>query len=109
MIKTKLDLRGLRDIRTRSGSVERSDVPYMAFMKISCLEMEKARREKEKSSAEWRIKNIDARLQEIEGEKKKILIRLGERDSDDEVKSVKIKVRSGQAAPEPTRGFKIRY
>lgn len=109
MIKTKSDLRGLRDIRTRSGSVERSDVPYMAFMKISCLEMEKARREKEKSSSEWRIKNIDDRLKEIESEKDKLLLRLGERDSDADPKSVKIKVKSDRGASEAAHGFKVRY
>jgi hypothetical protein len=109
MIKTRLDLRGVRDIRTRSGRVERDSVPYMAFMKISCLEMEKARREKEKSSSESRIKNIDARLEEIESEKERLLIKLGERDPNAEPKSVKIKVKSEKAASGPTRGFKIRY
>jgi len=109
MIKTRLDLRGVRDIRTRSGRVEREGVPYMAFMKISCLEMEKARREKEKSSSECRIKNIDARLAEIESEKERILIQLGERDPNAEPKSIKINGKSDKAASESTHGFKIKY
>ena len=51
-IRTKINLRSLKDIRTHSGRVDRVVVPYMAYMKISCLEMEKARRETEKSSAQ---------------------------------------------------------
>jgi hypothetical protein len=78
-IRKKENIRGLRDIRTRSGRVDRDDVPYMAYMKIGSLEMEKARREKEKSSAEFRIKNISMRLAEIEAEKDATLKSLGER------------------------------
>lgn len=78
-IRTKSSIRGLRDIRTRSGKVGRAGVPYMAYMNISCLEMEKARREKEKFSAETRIKNINGRLAEIEAEKAELLVCLGER------------------------------
>jgi len=78
-IRKKENIRGLRDIRTRSGRVDRDDAPYMAYMKIGSLEMEKARREKEKSSAEFRIRNIDMRLAEIEVEKDATLKSLGER------------------------------
>ncbi|MEW6110748.1 MAG: hypothetical protein AB1664_01345 [Thermodesulfobacteriota bacterium] len=77
-IRTRTTLRGLKDIRTRSGNPERVRVPYMAYMKISCLEMEKARRQKEKISAQGRIGNIDARLSEIEVEKDMVLKSLGE-------------------------------
>jgi hypothetical protein len=78
-IRTRTALRGLKDIRTRSGNPERVRVPYMAYMKISCLEMEKARRQKEKVSAQGRIGNIDARLLEIEVEKDTVLRSLSER------------------------------
>jgi len=78
-IRTKSSIKGLRDIRTRSGKVGRAGIPYMAYMNISCLEMEKARREKEKFSAQTRIRNIDVRLAEIESDKQSLLVSLGER------------------------------
>jgi len=68
----------LRDIRTRSGRVDRDD-PLHGLHEIGSLEMEKARREKEKSSAEFGSRNIDMRLAEIEAEKDATLKSLGER------------------------------
>jgi hypothetical protein len=81
-IRTKGNSRGLRDIRTHSGRVNRVGIPYMAFMHISCLEMEKARREKERLGAQVRINDIDRRIKEIDAEKDLILKGLGERKTD---------------------------
>lgn len=109
-IKTKSNLRGLRDIRTRSGRVDSSAVPYMAYMKIGCLEMEKARREKEKFSAQGRIKNIDARLSEIESEKGELLTCLGERSSSQPLRATNAPTEADQVdAKGKKQGFKIRY
>jgi len=108
-IRTKVNLRGLRDIRTRSGRVDRVGVPYMAYMKISCLEMEKARRETEKSSAQSRIRNLDKRLAEIEAEKDSTLKGLGERDSAIDGKRSKNRNAPAQTLCEDDNGFKIRY
>ena len=108
-IRTRLNLRGLRDIRTRTGKVERIGVPYMAYMKISCLEMERARREKERNSAQCRIDNINSRLAEIEAEKDTVLRALGERGS------LRIGAESAPGKKSPRShaqskdGFKIRY
>lgn len=108
-IRTKMNLRGLKDIRTRSGRVDRVGVPYMAYMKISCLEMERARRETEKSSAQIRISNLDQRLAEIEVEKDATLKGLGERKSGVDHKRSKLKGTSAKAPLQDYRGFKIRY
>jgi hypothetical protein len=108
-IRTKANLRGLRDIRTRSGRVDRVGVPYMAYMKISCLEMEKARREKEKDSAQSRIRNMDKRLEEIEAEKDVTLKALGERKPGTERRRSKIRRISSGKPDKDTEGFKIRY
>jgi hypothetical protein len=62
----KRNIRGLQDIRTRSGNVDRIGHPYIAYMKITCLEMEKARRSQERESAINRVNNIDGRFKEIE-------------------------------------------
>ena len=71
-------MRGLRNLRTLSGKVDQMSIPYRAYMQITCLEMEKARREAERRSAGQRIAEIDARMQEIETEKAEILKRLSE-------------------------------
>lgn len=75
------DIKGVTEIRTRTGQVVNSGIPYIAYLKVSCLEMEKARRQKEKRAAEARIANINARLAEIEAEKDAILRSQGERDT----------------------------
>jgi hypothetical protein len=109
-IRTKSSIRGLRDIRTRSGKVGRAGVPYMAYMNISCLEMEKARREKEKFSAQARISNIDARLAEIEAEKGDLLECLGERNSKRGPSRTSVSNQSGEnSGTDKKQGFKIRY
>jgi len=70
------NVKSLQDIRTHAGRVEKAAIPYKAFMKMSCLEMEKFRRERERKSAMTRINNIDKRFREIEAEKLSILSRL---------------------------------
>jgi len=108
-IRTKTNLRGLRDIRTHSGRVDRVGVPYKAYMKISCLEMEKARREKEKGSAQLRIRNIDKRLEEIEAEKDATLKNLGERNPGSERRRSKTREISTEIPGNNAKYFKIRY
>ncbi len=68
--------KSLRDIRTMSGKVDRIANPYTAYMQITALEMEKARRLSEKRSCEARIATIDRRLCMIEAEKQDLLRRL---------------------------------
>ena len=71
--------KGLRDIRTLSGRVDMVALPYKAYLRISCLEMERLRREREKASALGRMTMLDGRIQEIEAEKDVLLQGLGER------------------------------
>jgi hypothetical protein len=51
----------------------------MAYMQITCLEMEKVRKGREKESGLKRLQDLDARLQEIEREKASLLGALAER------------------------------
>jgi hypothetical protein len=81
MAIAKRNIRGLQDIPTLSGRVDQTSLPYKAYMKIACLEMEKARRGKERESASFRVKNIDARVQQIEDEKAAILQAQAELDN----------------------------
>lgn len=71
--------RTMRDIRTLSGKVDRIANPYMAYMQITCLEMEKARKGREKASALQRVENLNERLRDIEAEKAALLRALAER------------------------------
>lgn len=69
--------RGIQDIRTHSGRVHRSLPSYMAFMKVTALEMEKVRKLEERKSALCRVQIVDARIAEIEKEKAELLAAQG--------------------------------
>ena len=98
--------RGLRDIRTLSGNVGQITLPHRAYMRLSCLEMERFRRNQEKTSAVRRINNIDGRIQEIEVEKAALL-----RSLDDRVAShLAGRPVGGLTAPrQRLGGFKLKY
>lgn len=101
----------MRDIRTLSGQVGQVAMPYRAYMRISCLEMERFRRQQEKSSASHRIAIINARMCEIEAEKDKLLRALNERSAN---MSAANPAGGASSYTSPTRagasrGFKIRY
>lgn len=66
-------IKSVQNIRTYAGRVDQSGEPYQAYLRIGALEMEKARRTKERESAMARVNNIDARFREIEAEKKALL------------------------------------
>ena len=106
---TKMIMRGVQDIKTRSGSADEGAIPYKAYMKLSILEMEKFRRGKEKTSALERVHHIDQRFRDIELERQKIITAL-------EAKGVRRPVPGPRGpegpteAPRTTTGpFKIRY
>jgi hypothetical protein len=96
--------RGVTDIRTHSGNTNWVGVPHAAFLKIGCLEMEKARREKEKDRALARVRVIDERIAEIEGEKEIILKSLEETAARNGSKTGR---ENGSKAGSP--GFRIKY
>jgi hypothetical protein len=66
--------KGLNQIRTLSGRVDQTSLPYRSYMQITCLEMERARRNMERKSASQRVAQLDARLQEIEKSKQELLL-----------------------------------
>ncbi len=106
---TKRIMRGVQDIRTRSGCADEGAIPYKAYMKLSILEMEKFRRGKEKQSALDRVDHIDQRFRDIEVERQEIMTAL-------EAKGIRRRRLPGHeeppttAAPLTTTGpFKIKY
>ena len=106
---TKMIMRGVQDIKTRSGSADEGAIPYKAYMKLSILEMEKFRRGKEKTSAMERVRKIDQRFLDIEAARQEIMTAL-------EAKGIRrlrlpgLEELPPTAAPRTTTGpFKIRY
>ena len=74
--------RGLQDIRTLTGKVRKATLPHEAYLRISHIEMEKARKTLESEKARILMAEIAARLQEIESEKNALLQAVGERGTD---------------------------
>jgi len=71
--------RGLRDIRTATGKVGKAILPHEAYLRISQIEMEKARKTLEKEKAKQLIATIEERIAEIEAEKDALLQSVGEK------------------------------
>lgn len=97
----------LQNIKTLSGRLDELATPYKAYMKLSILEMEKYRRNKEKATALERLRVIEARFLEIEKEKQQTLEAMEVRDI-----AKPHRVRSFTSPVEPcqdTGSFKIRY
>ena len=102
------NIRGMQDIRTHNGMDNQVYQPYKAYMKISCLEMEKARLGKEKEKAQNRIKNIEKRFSEMDNEKTSILNEINEINNSNNSNNVEIdKLKSTPGTKRA--GTKIRY
>jgi len=104
----KRNIRGLQDVPTLSGRVDQTSLPYKAYMKVACLEMEKVRRGKERESASFRVKNIDARFKEIEDEKA-ALLQEAERDKRSPTDGQDSGPRPEPPPPRAAGGFKLKY
>ena len=107
MTTPKRNIRGLQDIGTLAGRVDQVVLPHKAYLRVACLEMEKARRGKERESAAHRIENIDARFQEIDAEEAALLQGLKQRNGGEAAGTP-------SPAPQPpptgsTSVFKLRY
>jgi hypothetical protein len=106
-------IRGLQDVRTLSGRVDKAAMVYKGYMKLSCLEMEKFRRNKERESAMQRVNNIDARFRDIEREKTTLMQALGlpdDRCTAPARRGDGRSVSSGkQTAGPDAKGFRIKY
>ena len=99
--------RTMRDIRTLSGKVDRIANSYMAYMQITCLEMEKVRKGREKAAAMQRVENLDARLRAIEVEKAALLRALTDSGAHPVVGTPS--AGSRHALPRSAGGLRIRY
>ena len=99
--------KGLNQLRTLSGRVDQLSLPYRSYMQITCLEMERARRNMERKSASRRIALIDARLEEIDQAKQDLFQAVAARGQGTPGRLPGLDLK-----PAPRRsagGFKIRY
>ena len=94
-MKSSVPRRGVQDIRTMSERISDADNPQRKYLALAMLELEKARRNKEKQSASQRVANIDQRLADITAEQTELLA-AAEAELDT--------VHAGRAAG-PSRGF----
>ena len=75
-MKMPMKRKSMNDIKTHAGTVGQTFLPHKAFMRISCLEMEKAHRIREMENSRRRIENIKKRLKEIEIETDALMNRI---------------------------------
>jgi hypothetical protein len=108
MSERKKRVRGVQNIRTLLGRVDQTFQPHRAFLRIACLEMEKARRSQEKEGAMRRVRSVEARCREIETEKRRLLEALGERDPEKKG-GADGQGRSAGGSGSDTGAFKIKY
>ncbi|GEM_PF-3899499 len=100
-MKTPMKRKTVTDIKTHAGKVDRTFLPHKAFMRISCLEMEKAHRVREMENARRRIEAIQKRLKEIDDE------------TDGLMKRIKTNTKEGGGSDKKTtdggKGLVLRY
>jgi len=102
-------LRNLQDIRTNSRTSVETFEPHKAFMRLTCLEMEKTRRQKERESALERVRNIDSRFREIEAEKAEILRALEKSDAIQTLSGHSAKGETDHVLQPSEDGFRFKY
>ena len=105
----KNNIRGLQDINTFTGRVDKLHEAYKKFQRIGVLEMEKVRRSKERESAFFRVKVIDDRFREIETEKEVLIKNLGFEQSAEEEHSKEPDSEPKQGKDSNKEGFTIKY
>lgn len=106
-MKSSVPRRGIQDIRTMSERISDADNPQRKYLALAMLELEKARRNKEKRSANQRVASIDQRLADITAEQTKLLTA-----AEAELETSALAGQGGQAADSDSQsgcGFKLAY
>lgn len=106
-MKSSVPRRGIQDIRTMSERISDADNPQRKYLALAMLELERARRNKEKQNASQRVANIDQRLADITAEQTELLSA-----AEAELDTSTLTERRGQAEdsdPQSGGGFKLAY
>lgn len=101
-----LPSRGLADLRTPTGRADRQIPSYKAFLRVSFLELERARHEQEIATVRRRLDFMLARCREIDAEKNEILTGADTAPSRPEPAAAP---RNGPADNPAKRGFRFAY
>jgi hypothetical protein len=102
-----IPVRGLKNIRTLAGRVDRLAIPCRAHLQIASLEIEKARHAAERATVSRRVAELDARLRGIDSEETTLLQGLAERSKG---KGVGSSGPGSKLVPRPSNGaLRIRY
>ena len=75
-MRAPIKRKSVNDIKTHAGIVNQTFLPHKAYMRISCLEMEKGSPRKEMESSRRRIEAVKKRLKEIETETDALMNRI---------------------------------
>lgn len=108
MPAAKGHIRSVQDIKTHAGLASTNKDPHELYLRISCLEMEMYRRNKERESALRRVQTIEARFAEIEAEKQHLLDLLKNLEQDRQACRKQTDPGS-RTEHRQGRGFPIRY
>ena len=99
-------LRGLASLRTLAGLADRQPQSYKAYLRVSFLELERARHGQEIVTAERRLAFLVARCREIDAEKGTILAGSGAAQPSSQSPEAAPAGRPGQSVK---RGFRLAY
>jgi hypothetical protein len=101
--------RGLQELRTMSGRISDEDNPQRKYLTMAMLALEKARRGKEKQSANRRAAIIDQRLAEIAAEQAELLAAAETELGAETPKSHKRRGQAGNSDSQSASGFTLNY
>jgi hypothetical protein len=101
-----LPLRGLANLRTLAGLADRQPQSYKAYLRVSFLELERARHGQEIVTVHHRLAFLVARCREIDAEKAAILAGSSAAPGSSQSSEAAPTGRPGQSA---NRGFRLAY
>ena len=102
-------LRGLADLKTLSRLSAHEVAPHTAYMKITSLELEKVRLGRVSAVASRRIAEIDARYEDIQAEKTRLLAAIARSAAGAPAADAGAQAESRPANPRRGRGISLRY
>jgi hypothetical protein len=106
-MKSTVPRRGVQDIRTMSERINDADNPQRKYLTLAMLALEKARRSKEKQSANQRAANIDQRLAEINAEQTELLA--AAQAEQEGFARARRRAHASKKDTQSTNGFKLSY
>ena len=101
-----LPMRGLADLRTLAGLADRQPQSYKAYLRVSFLELERARHGQEIVTVQRRLAFLAARCREIDAEKSEILESSGVAPPPSQSPEAP---RDGRPSQPGKRGFRLAY